>query len=324
MEEEDRRGNVVIEKDNTNQNVFFSKNYKGNTKQFLVNKNNFKYNRTNRFDGSCYTCGKRGHKSSDCFKNKSKINSVMTAVLFSKENESNPKTDNWYLDSGATTHMCHIKDLFLSWSSKSKSFIETAGGYKLVSHGTGNVKINILDEYKQTSHYVTLTNVSYVPDLNFNLISISEVTKKNFNIIFKKNYCRVMNENNICVIRALKEGNLYGIKTVNNKSFISKHASKDELIKWHQRLGHLNFRDVYKVKGNVISKIPENLKCIICEKSKIHQLPFQSSETKQSNILEVVHSDICGPLSVKSVGGAQYFATFIDGKSRYIHVSFLK
>ena len=36
--------------------------------------------------------------------------------------------------------------------------------------------------------------------------------------------------------------------------------------------------------------------------------------------LDLIHSDVCGPLSVNSIGGSRYFVTFIDNFSRYIVV----
>lgn len=49
--------------------------------------------------------------------------------------------------------------------------------------------------------------------------------------------------------------------------------------------------------------------------SKIHVLPIpKESTTKTTRLLEIVHSDVCGPFKVKSVSGAKYFVTFIDDR----------
>ncbi len=40
--------------------------------------------------------------------------------------------------------------------------------------------------------------------------------------------------------------------------------------------------------------------------------------------MEIVHSDVCGPMMTTSHGGAQYFLTFIDNFSRKTHVYLLK
>ena len=41
-------------------------------------------------------------------------------------------------------------------------------------------------------------------------------------------------------------------------------------------------------------------------------------------MLELVHSDICGPMKVTSLGGASYFVTFIDEFSRKVWAYTLK
>ena len=59
-------------------------------------------------------------------------------------------------------------------------------------------------------------------------------------------------------------------------------------------------------------------KCKTCMTTKIHTKGFpKESTTKTTDLLKVIHSDICGPLNVKSFGGARYF-------SRRIFVYFLK
>ena len=40
--------------------------------------------------------------------------------------------------------------------------------------------------------------------------------------------------------------------------------------------------------------------------------------------LELVHSDVCGPLQVESIGGSRYFVTFVDDYSRCVSVYFIK
>lgn len=66
---------------------------------------------TQKFSGNCYTCGKIGHKNSDCRskvkRNESnKVSDPLTAIVCEAEVQ---KTDLWCLDSGATRHMCNDK-----------------------------------------------------------------------------------------------------------------------------------------------------------------------------------------------------------------------
>ena len=51
---------------------------------------------------------------------------------------------------------------------------------------------------------------------------------------------------------------------------------------------------------------------------KATHLPFYSSNRKTHNPLEIVHTDIVGPITPMSVGGKSYFITFIDD---YTHLT---
>ena len=66
----------------------------------------------------------------------------------------------------------------------------------------------------------------------------------------------------------------------------------------------------------------------ICEGCLIGKQPrkvFKTSAPKRANkVLEVVHSDVCGPLDTPSLGGNRYFLTFVDEFSRKICVYLLK
>ena len=48
--------------------------------------------------------------------------------------------------------------------------------------------------------------------------------------------------------------------------------------------------------------------------------PFSANGERSKEPLQLVHSDICSPLSVQDRGGYEYFVTFIDDYSRYGYV----
>lgn len=87
-------------------------------------------------------------------------------------------------------------------------------------------------------------------------------------------------------------------------------------ILWHKRFGHLNFKDLKKLQSSKMVRGLEgsfdNNSCITCSLCKILGRPFKAvGITVTSMPLELVHTDVCGPVRVKSQGGAQYFITFI-------------
>jgi hypothetical protein len=51
---------------------------------------------------------------------------------------------------------------------------------------------------------------------------------------------------------------------------------------------------------------------------------FPSGETRENGILELVHSDVFGPVIVPSLGGSLYYVSFIDYFSRKTWIYFLR
>ena len=56
--------------------------------------------------------------------------------------------------------------------------------------------------------------------------------------------------------------------------------------------------------------------CKGCAKGKNTKKTFPSSESKAKGILEIIHSDVCGPMSSNSLSGYAYYVSFIDDFSR--------
>jgi hypothetical protein len=60
--------------------------------------------------------------------------------------------------------------------------------------------------------------------------------------------------------------------------------------------------------------------CIDCIKEKYTKQVKKGEAKRSAGILEIIHMDICGPFSVKSVDGFDSFITFIDYFSRYGYI----
>ena len=64
--------------------------------------------------------------------------------------------------------------------------------------------------------------------------------------------------------------------------------------------------------------------CRGCALGKNAKKSFQDNESKSKEILDIVHSDLCGPMKVSSLGGYHYYVTFIDDYSQKTWIYFLK
>ena len=52
--------------------------------------------------------------------------------------------------------------------------------------------------------------------------------------------------------------------------------------------------------------------------------PFSRIMDQATNLLEIIHTDVCGPMSVEAGGGYHYFLTFTDDLSRYEYIYLMK
>jgi transposase InsO family protein len=131
--------------------------------------------------------------------------------------------------------------------------------------------------------------------------------------------------------RAVRDKNLY--KLVVCKQMVcanTAHTGKASAQLWHERLGHLSKQGMDKLKPLVEGldglQSPCQLElCKGCMQGKQQRQAFpKCSASHAKHVLELVHTDICGPMRTASLGGSRYFMTFIDDKSRKVFVYFLK
>ena len=100
---------------------------------------------------------------------------------------------------------------------------------------------------------------------------------------------------------------------------------------WHQRLGHISgqrLREIVHkelVTGVTIQKGAELSFCEGCVEGKMSRKQFKPvGEIRSRRKLQLIHSDVCGPMQKESIGGSKYFVTFIDDYSRCCSVYFIR
>lgn len=93
---------------------------------------------------------------------------------------------------------------------------------------------------------------------------------------------------------------------------------------WHRRFGHLNHKGLQSLaEKNMVNGLPklnkggEDVVCEICMKGKQNRESIpKKSLWKSTKSLQLVHTDICGPISPTSASGKRYIINFIDDYSR--------
>ena len=89
---------------------------------------------------------------------------------------------------------------------------------------------------------------------------------------------------------------------------------------WHCGLGHIGVKRMKNLHADgVLESLDfESLDtCEPCLIGKMTKTPFFGTIERASDLLEITHADVCGPMSVDARSGYRYFLTFTDELSRY-------
>ena len=170
-----------------------------------------------------------------------------------------------------------------------------------------------------------LTDVYYIPRLRSNIVSLGQLEEKGFMIVMGNGRLRVYDQEQTLLISAPRTGNrLYLAKFGLAPPVCFLAQSDDHSWLWHARFGHLNFRALNDLSAKqmveglpVVTRVEKV--CDGCVLGKHHRKPFpQVSSFRAEKCLELVHNDLCGHISPKTVGGASYFLLVVDDYSRFM------
>lgn len=177
---------------------------------------------------------------------------------------------------------------------------------------------------------ITLTGVIFAPGLEGNLISVPKLAEKGVRAEFDADQCRLVYNGSV-IATADRTSGLYRLNVAEKSLQVSdKQHNGDCLHTWHRRLGHRDpdvIGDIERrtlATGMKIKPCGILKTCECCVEGKMARPAFpQAAEKKSKAVLDIVHSDVCGPMTT-SPGGCRYYMTMIDDHSRYTVVYFLK
>jgi hypothetical protein len=202
----------------------------------------------------------------------------------------------WIIDSGATDHMTFDSRQVASLIPSSQKFISTANGSSAPIIGEGSLSL---------SDTLNLNSVLVVPSLDYNLLSVSQITSAlSCVVIFWPEYCVFKDiQTKQTIGYGTREGRLYYLNLESNSSTQLQHAltaenveekgRKYEIWRWHRRMGHPSSGYLKKLFPKLFTKFDvSNFKCDVCELAKSHRVSFPLSMNKSSIPFMVIHSDV--------------------------------
>ena len=107
-------------------------------------------------------------------------------------------------------------------------------------------------------------------------------------------------------------GNMSKMKIdINERCNLIKEEASEAWL-WHKRFCYQSFYTLQEmIRGDLVKGLPQfqnpNEVCAHCIPGKRSRASFLSSSYRASSVLELIHMDICGPMSSQTVGGKRYF-----------------
>ena len=205
---EEKRQRDANNTENSINEVYFSKQKNSKEKKKFSKRTNGCYNCNGESHealkckfpkNKCFKCGELGHLAPYCDLVKErngkqdislatiKQNKEQEFVFWCNENNSKDKI-SWFLDSGATNHICCMRESFKTIQTF-KSKVITANGNEIPIEGKGIVELETITNGKRIK--IKMTDVLFAPMMKINLISIGKLTKRGFSLIFNDNDCTI-------------------------------------------------------------------------------------------------------------------------------------
>jgi len=222
---------------------------------------------------------------------------------------SDSHTSSWNADTGASAHMTFNRHWMRNMTPH-RIPIRLADGSVVYSEGIGTVQFNPV-VHGQEMAKLEFTNVLYVPSLSSNLFSVLYLTMhRSFTILIEKDTLHFIQDSKILFQAQVSPANsafLLG-ETIPVQQIASLSSSSPlplDLSLWHRRLCHHHLAGVTKLlSGNLVtgfrldSQADPDPVCEACKAGKMHADPFPISHSRVSRPLQLVHSDVHGPVKV--------------------------
>nr|GEY74339.1 hypothetical protein [Tanacetum cinerariifolium] len=182
---------------------------------------------------------------------------------------------------------------------------------------------------------ICLDSCHYAPSITRSVVSVSRFVENRFVQCFM-DYGILVSRNDVLYFNAIPSNGIYEIDmsnyvpNVNSIYNVSNKRGKhnlDSTYLWHCRLAHISKKHIGKKQHDGLLKSIDDEsfdQCVSCLSGKMTRKSFPHRPERVTDLLGLIHTDVCGPLRHVSRQGASYFMTFTDDYSRYGYIYLLK
>ncbi|GJU68028.1 retrotransposon protein, putative, ty1-copia subclass [Tanacetum coccineum] len=173
---------------------------------------------------------------------------------------------------------------------------------------------------------ICLDNCHYAPTITRGVVSVSCLVDNGFTQCFT-DYGISVSKNDVLYLNAISSNGIYEIDMINHVPNVNsiytvsnKRANHNLPYLWHCRLAHISNKRIEKLQHDGLLKSTDEEsfdKYVSCLSGKMTRKPFPHRTERATDLLGIIHTDVCGPLRHVLRQDASYFITFTDDYSHY-------
>lgn len=264
---------------------------------------------------------------------------------------------HFVLDSGATDHLTYCRTVLQNIKYLDRKVkIKCANGENLTFSEEGDLCFSL--EVQGVVHSEIIEGILLSSSVSENLLSLRRIVEAGNEVLFKENIVIIRNNQGVELMRGkytnnmyklsfrvLKEmtgkaflGNLEGTGTVGDSEMMNNAGASTSSLPekvtdlqkengwlWHRKLGHSSQGYLKKLVGQFselkgVKFVDEIRTCNECLKGEFTRLPCNQKRERATCVLQIVHSDLVGPLPKSYGTKKRWFVSFVDDFSRYATV----
>jgi hypothetical protein len=203
------------------------------------------------------------------------------------------------------------------------SFFDTSLKTQIISEGQA-AETHIIIKHKDlcTYHDEQTAEITAVCHKNNNLYPFDMASDGKCETCQRPDVKTILQRHTTAAKAMIQEGQLHN-NDLKPSIFISaggivSKRNTEKLLKWHLRLGHLNFPACCRILN--LPYQPETLQlCIACYKAKMHTMPHgKGPRERAASPLRAIWIDGFGPIHVATPAGCRWYLAIVDDCSRKV------
>src|SRR3954463_1580588 len=285
-------------------------------------------------DTECFYCKDKGHWKRNCPKYLADKKAGTIKGIFDIHVIdvflTSPRCSAWVFDTGSVPNICNSKQELRNRRrlARDEVTMRVGNGSRVDVMAVGTLSLVL-----PSGLVLNLNKCYYVPALSMNIISGSCLLQDGYSFKSENNGCSIY-MSNIFYGHAPAVNGLFLLNLERDETHIHnieakrcKVDSDNTTYLWHCRLGHIGVKRMKKLHsdGLLESLDFESFDtCEPCLMGKMIKTLFFGMMERATDLLEIIHTDVCGPMSVLTRGGYRYFLTFTDDLSIYGYIYLMK